>query len=138
MCHQLACSNASGENCMQLYVIGIGVLIAVASSYLFIRPQTGADLVVKVFTGRWLYAVALARIVLGAGLIGCAESVRFSQTIAAFGWLMVLAGLVLVVVTPSAVRRQARWFGGLPLAWIRLWLLTGVMLGAFITYAGLS
>ena len=119
------------------FVLFLGGVIAVASLVLMASPQRLTGLLDGVFGSRWIYAAALARLLIGAGLIASAQAVRFPGAIAVIGWLSVLGGLGLVVIPAPAMARITGWFAGLPAGLMRLWLALALLLGLFLVYAAL-
>ena len=71
------------------------------SLFLLVRPMAITGLLHRVFATRWLYGAALLRLLLGASLIASADTVKYSQAVALFGWLLVLGALLLVVIPVS-------------------------------------
>lgn len=137
-----ASTYASRRFTVSIIVLGLGVLVIVASLVLMVRTSYASDLLDKVLDkvlgSKWLYAAALVRLLLGAALIAAADSVRFPALINALGWLMVLGGLLLVVIPPATMERMTGWFGGLSAGWMRMWLLVALLLGLFLVYASLG
>lgn len=123
---------------MSGFVLAVGILVLVASLVLMARPQQGSGLLNRIFNSHWLYAAALARLLLGAGLIASADSVRFSAAVNVLGWLAVLGGLGLVVIPPALKERLTERFAGLTTGWMRLWLCAGLLFGLFLVYAALG
>ena len=85
------------------FVLVLGGLIAAASLVLIASPQRFTGILDGVLGSRWIYAAALARLLIGAGLIASAQAVRFPGAIAAIGWLAVVGGLALVVIPGTAM-----------------------------------
>ena len=123
---------------MSQLVLLVGLLVSGISLFLIIQPGRMAGLLDKVFGGRWLYAVALLRLLLGAGLIAAADSVAYSSTVSLFGWLFALSGLLLVVISAPVLRKMASWFGALSPTMTRLWLSLALLFGLFFVYAALA
>ena len=123
---------------MSQLVLLVGLLVSGISLFLIIQPGRMAGLLDKVFGGRRLYAVALLRLLLGAGLIAAADSVAYSSTVSLFGWLFALSGLLLVVISAPVLRKMASWFGALSPAMTRLWLSLALLFGLFFVYAALA
>ena len=120
------------------FVLAVGLLVAGASLYLWARVATMGAVLERVFGSRWLYAAALLRLLLGAGLIASADSVRHPGAVALCGWLFALGGILLVAIPSPAMRRMVGWFGGLAPGRARLWLSAGMLLGLFLIYAALG
>ena len=119
------------------FVLVLGGLIAAASLVLIASPQRFTGILDEVFGGRWLYAAALVRLLIGAGLIASAQAVRFPGAIAVIGWLAVVGGLALVVIPGPAMSRMTDWVSGLSTGVMRLWLVLALLLGLFLVYAAI-
>lgn len=120
------------------FVLAVGLLVTGVSLYLFVRVAAMGAVLERVFGSRWLYGAALLRLLLGAGLIASADTVRYPGAVAVLGWLFALAGIILVVIPAPAMRRMVAWFGGLTPLQARLWLCAGAVLGLFFVYAALA
>lgn len=120
------------------FVLAVGLLVTGVSLFLFVRVATMGAVLERVFGSRWLYGAALLRLLLGAGLIASADTVRYPEAVAVLGWLFALAGITLVVIPAPAMRRMVAWFGGFTPLQSRLWLCAGVVLGLFFVHAALA
>ena len=123
---------------MSLLVLLVGLLVSGISLFLIVQPGRMPGLLDKVFGSRWLYAVALLRLLLGAGLIAAASSVAYTSVVSLFGWLFAFSGLMLVVIPTPPLRKMASWFGALSPAMTRLWLSLALLFGLFFVYAALA
>lgn len=123
---------------MPQLVLLTGLLVAGISLFLLVRPAVMVGLLDRVFGSAWLYGAALLRLLLGAVLIGSADTVRYPLGVESFGWLFVLGGLTLVAVPQPVLLRMVGWFGQLPPAATRLWLAVALLVGLFLVYAGLA
>jgi hypothetical protein len=120
------------------FVLAVGLLVAGVSLFLWVRVAAMGAVLERVFNTRWLYGVALLRLLLGAGLIASADAVRHSGAVALCGWLFALAGISLVVIPAPAMRRMVGWFGRLTPGQARIWLSGGIVLGLFLVFAALA
>ena len=123
---------------MSQLVLLVGLLVSGISLFLIIQLGRMPGLLDKVFASRWLYAVALLRLLLGAGLIAAADSVAYSSVVSLFGWLFAFSGLLLVVIPAPPLRKMASWFGDLSPTMARLWLSLALLFGLFFVYAALA
>ena len=123
---------------MSLLVLLVGLLVSGISLFLIVQPGRMPGLLDKVFGSRWLYAVALGRLLLGAGLIAAASSVAYTSVVSLFGWLFAFSGLMLVVIPTPPLRKMASWFGALSPVMTRLWLSLALLFGLFFVYAALA
>lgn len=123
---------------MPQWVLAVGLLVTGSSLFLFVRVESMTGLLDKVFGTRWLYAAALARLLLGSVLIASAGTVAYPAAVALCGWLFALGALVLVVVPAPVLRRMAGWFAALSPALARLWLSMALLFGLFLLYAALA
>lgn len=120
---------------MSQWVFAVGLLVTAVSFFLLARPVAIKGLLDRVFGTRWLYGAALLRLLLGATLIASADTVKYSQAVALFGWLLVLGALLLVVIPAPVVRKLAGRFGQLSPAMARLWLCGALAFGVFLVLA---
>ncbi len=127
-----------GWDIVQEFVFGVGVIISLLAVALLIRPAVMLGVIEEVFSGRWLYLVALVRFLTGAGLIAAAPAVTFQTAVATLGWLFALGGLLLVSLPVAFVRQVVAWFIALPVWQVRLWVLLAVALGFFLVYTAAS
>jgi hypothetical protein len=126
-----------GEIMPQLVLL-TGLLVAGVSLFLMARPAAMAGLLDRVFGSAWLYGAALLRLLLGAALIGSADTVRYPPVVETLGWLFVVGGLALVALPLPLLRRLAGWFGRLSSAATRAWLSVAFLIGLFLVYVGLA
>lgn len=120
------------------FVLMVGVLLVGTSFYLAIQPQAMLALIDQALATRWIFLVALLRLMLGAALIASAQAVKFSEVIAAIGWLSALSGMVLVAVPPGVWDNLNEWLQSLPTLFLRVWTLIGLGLGSFLVFASLA
>jgi hypothetical protein len=123
---------------MPQFVLLVGVLISVTSVYLILQPDRLGPLLDRVFNSWRRYAVALARLLVGAGLIASADTVALPGAVSAAGWLYALAGLGLVALPEPAQRGMVMWFSGLSTLAARVWLLLSLAFGLFLVYCYLA
>ena len=120
---------------MQVLVLAVGVLLTAVSLYFLAVPQHLGPSLQRIYHSRWLFAVALLRLLLGAGLIAAAPSVALSFWVELAGWVFALSGMALVVIPPQALRRLVSWYAGLSVSGRRLWLTLALLFGLFFLYA---
>lgn len=116
-------------------VLGVGILISGVSLYFMACPDRLRLVLDAVFDSRWLYGVALLRLLVGAALIASAASVGYSALVELFGWLFALAGLALLVIPGPLLRRLLGWYTDLSAAMTRIWLGGALLFGLFFIYA---
>ena len=100
-----------------------------------VMPQRLRSSLDRVFNSRWLYGVALLRLLLGAALIASASTVGYAGLVELAGWLFALGGLALVVIPAPALGRLVAWYAGLSATMTRLWLSLALLFGLFFIFA---
>ena len=81
----------------------------------------------------FLFAV-IVRLVMGPVLIFAAPGSRFPVFFEVFGWVSIVAAIVILVSGRDRTGRLVDWFERFPALVIRLWCLFGVFFGAFLIY----
>jgi hypothetical protein len=84
---------------------------------------------------RLWFAVAL-RLALGALLIYAAPECRAPLAVRALGVITVIAAIGLVVLGPERMDGFVHWWTKRSPTILRVWSVLGVLLGAFLIYAG--
>ncbi|MFT6891657.1 MAG: hypothetical protein ACJASY_003716 [Halioglobus sp.] len=120
------------------FVLIAGVLLVGISLYLAVRPQAMLALIEQSLTTRWLFLVALLRLLLGAALLASASQVRFSEEVAVIGWIAALSGMVLVAIPLQVWDRLNDRVKAFPTLSLRVWPLAGLALGGFLLFAYFS
>jgi len=120
---------------MKYAAIAFGVFVILATVYALPKTQAAMQLARSVVSSRWLYAAALARILIGVMLLAVASDSRYPVAIEALGWLIVFAGLLLVVIPRSALLKMFSWIEALPRPVFLLASPFAVAFGGFIVYS---
>ncbi|NQU38171.1 MAG: hypothetical protein HQ526_11340 [Actinobacteria bacterium] len=121
---------------MTLAVALIGLLIAGVGLVGVIQPKRLIEWVDLFWKKDRLWFAAALRLALGALLIYAAPECRAAQVVRVLGVITVLAAVGLVVLGPERMDGFVRWWTERPPAILRVWSALGVMLGAFLVYAG--
>jgi hypothetical protein len=100
------------------------------------RPMSGP--VGRTLGSNWLYLASLASLLMGAGLLAACKAAVQPAAVEVLGWLLVLCGLGLVVLSRSAARRLARWLQSLPPWLARLVLLPALGSGAYLLWVAVA
>jgi hypothetical protein len=116
----------------------MGLVIVVFSLWLIVRTEQLTPLLDKFLVTRWIYLGALARLLLGAGLIASAHTVKFTELILALGWLLALGGLLLVALPQVLWIGLGRRFAALPIAVMRAWLMFALLFGIALLYVAFA
>ncbi len=119
-------------------IITTGVILIAASLPLLLKRQPMAGIVGRVLGSNWLYAAFLISLLAGAALLAACLATVQPQSVEAIGWLLVLCGLGLVVLSRSAARRLARWLQALSPWMARLVLLPALGLGVYLLWVVLA
>lgn len=123
----------------QTIVALFGVVIVLMSLWGLAFPQRLLRAVRSVMDKNWgMFFAVTVRIILGLSLLIAAPGSRFPFFVAALGWLTLLAAAALPVVGRRRLTDLLGWFQRRSNTLIRLWLVVGVLLGAFLIYAVLS
>ena len=84
--------------------------------------------------GSGLYVGIGSRVVLGVALIVAAPPARFPTLFAVLGWISIAAAIALPLFCRARLRALLGWFERMPTTLVRLWLVFGVVFGAFLLY----
>ena len=120
----------------QVIVLVFGATIAVAAAWGFFAPNKLMTFVSSTMDQPWGIVVAVvARLVLGAALIGVAPASAFPIVFQVLGALAIVAAVALAIAGRERVRRFMNWWIERFSASInRAWLLIGAAFGAFLVY----
>lgn len=118
-------------------IVGIfGVLIVLLSIWGIAVPNRLIDRVKGAMSKPWgLYVAVGARLVLGAALTIAAPTSMFPTAFRVLGWLAIAAAVALPFVGRVRIDALLGWFEGKPTLLIRIWLIFGVAVGAFLVHA---
>ena len=118
-----------------MIVAFFGVTIMVSSLAGIISPDRLMRAVRSVMDQNWgiVFAVVV-RIVLGVSLLLAARASKFVMPFQVLGWLALIAAAVLPVVGRNRLIFLLDWLQSLSGIFIRLWLVFGVLFGAFLLY----
>ena len=67
-------------------------------------------------------------------LIVAAPPARFPTLFAVLGWISIAAAIALPLFGRARLRALLGWFERMPTTLVRLWLVFGVVFGAFLLY----
>lgn len=121
---------------MTLVVALIGLLIGGVGLFGMAQPKRLVTWVDSVWKPDRLWLAVAIRLALGVLLIYAAPQCRMPEAVRIFGVITVLAALGLVVLGPERMRVFVHWWTERPPAIIRVWSVGGLLLGAFLIYAG--
>ena len=119
----------------QYTVYLFGVVIVALSVWGFVVPNRLIALVTSSMNrGSGLYVGIGSRVVLGVALIVAAPPARFPTLFAVLGWISIAAAIALPLFGRARLRALLGWFERMPTTLVRLWLVFGVVFGAFLLY----
>ena len=119
----------------QYTVYLFGVVIVALSVWGVVVPNRLIALVTgSMNRGAGLYVGIGSRVVLGVALIVAAPPAKFPTLFAVLGWISIAAAIALALFGRTRLRALLGWFERLPTTLVRLWLMVGVVLGAFLLY----
>ena len=119
----------------QTIILAVGITVCVLSAWGLSAPDRLRKLVGGVMERDWgMYFAVGVRLVLGLALILAASQSRFPLTFTVLGAITLVAAVALPFVGRERIVRLLAWFGRLPPAAIRVWLLFGIAFGGFLVY----
>jgi hypothetical protein len=121
---------------MTLIISVFGVFIAGAGIWGFIAPKPMVKSVLKVWNQPWgIYLAIAVRIGLGVVFIVAANETRYPGFFNFFGYLMIIAAVLIAIIGRQRLDRFIRWWVDASPIVTRLWLLLATAFGAFLVYA---
>ena len=84
--------------------------------------------------GAGLYVGIGSRVVLGVALIVAAPPARFPTLFVVLGWISIAAAIALLLFGRARRRALLGGFERMPTTLVHLWLVFGVVFGAFLLY----
>ena len=121
---------------MTLVVALVGLLIGGVGLFGMAQPKRLVAWVVSVWSKDRLWFAVATRLALGALLIYAAPECRAPQAVRVLGVIAVLAAVGLVFLGSERMNAFVVWWTERPAAIVRGWSSAGVLLGAFLVYAG--
>ena len=121
---------------MYYIIILFGLLITALSFYILFQPKVALEHVLNRAGSTHLYVLAIgARIGMGLILLLYADQSRFPLTLHILGYLMLVAGIILLLIGRPRFERLVKWAirTFVNMAWLPATL--GVVLGLFLIYA---
>ncbi len=113
-----------------------GLVILGMSVWGIVSPRRLVRVVQRVMhAGTGMVAAVGARIILGAALIIAAPVSWTPRVFLALGVLILAAAFVLPFVGSARVEQLLAWAGTWPAYALRLWLVVGILFGAYLTAA---
>jgi len=120
----------------QVIVIIFGIAVGLLSIWGIIVPNKLIAMVSGVMSKpSGMYAAIVARLILGVALIISAPDSMYPAVFTVLGWITIVAAFVLPIMGRARIAALLGWFERTPKAAIRVWLLFGLMFGAFLVYA---
>ena len=121
---------------MTLVVALVGLLIGGVGLFGMAQPKRLVAWVVSVWSKDRLWFAVAIRLALSALLIYAAPECRAPQAVRGLGVITVLAAVGLVFLGSERMSAFVHWWTERPAAIVRGWSAAGVLLGAFLVYAG--
>ena len=119
----------------QYTVYLFGVVIVALSVWGVVVPNRLIALVTgSMNRGSGLYVRIGSRVVLGVALIVAAPPARFPTLFAVLGWISIAAAIALSLFGRASLGALLGWLERMPTTLVRLWLVFGVVFGAFLLY----
>ena len=117
---------------MKFLVLLVGIVLLGVGLAVFLFPGVFVDVLSVVDRRRNHYLIALGRVIMGVILAVGAPTTAWPVVISWIGYLLIAAGIALVLVPPPYTQRIARWWGGKTNAVVRLWMLLPLVLAGVI------
>lgn len=113
----------------------IGAMVAVASVLGLVMPDVLVRLVTKVAERGMAFPFATSvQILLGASVLTAAAVSRFPALFTAFGWITIVAVIVLVFVGQRGMQRTLQWVARWSATPVRICLAVAAVIGVFLVY----
>ena len=117
----------------EIVVVLMGIVIVLLSLWGVASPVRLMRRVRSVMDESWgMHFAVVVRIILGISLLVAAPASKFVVLFKALGWLTLIAAAALI--GHKRLVSVIDWFQGFPRPAIRLWLMFGVLFGAFVVY----
>lgn len=121
---------------MTTIIAAFGILIIGMCAWGLVAPKALIGWVLKVWNRPWAIYFAIAmRIALGVLFILAADETRYPQVFNIFGYLMIIAAIMIAIVGRKRLDTFIQWWVDSSPMFARAWLLFGMAFGAFIIHA---
>jgi len=95
---------------MKIFFKVIGAFFALTGVYFLFDPSEVSQLLMNNSAEKWIYITAIvARFILGALLIIAAKQSRYPIAIRVFGYLVILAGIILIFIGHNGFQDLLSW-----------------------------
>lgn len=124
------------EFAAQAVVLLFGIVLSVLAVWGISQPLRFREAISTVIEKRSGFYLAIGtRLLLGAALMTAASFSRFPRTFSVFGWIAIVAAVVLFLIGRRRFRDFAAWWlRKFSDPFMRVWLLAAVAFGAFLIY----
>ena len=121
---------------MTMTIAIFGIMIIASSAWGVVAPKTLAKMVMNVMNRPWgLYFAVVVRIGLGLLFVLAADETRFPGAFRFLGYLMLIAAALIPLIGRKRLSRLMEWLHAKPPFVLRIWLIFGIVFGAFVVYA---
>lgn len=115
----------------------LGAILALFGLVGMVRPSTFLETIAGWPPGkRWTSAI-VSRLVLGGTALAAAADTLHPPLVMAFGWLVLVAAIALLLIGPRRLDAMVDWWLRMPAATVAFGFALGVLLGAFLVYTAL-
>jgi hypothetical protein len=119
----------------QIVVAALGAFLCAFSIWGLYAPARLCKFAIDFIKKDWAIAVAvIGRLALGAALIGAAPASRLPEFFHVFGWLAIVAAVVMLFMGRDRLLKLGAWFGRLSNLVIRVWLMFALLFGGVLIY----
>jgi hypothetical protein len=117
------------------FVVLFGLLIVSTCLPAFFKPQWLFEFAKPMLERDWLMFLAVGiRVALGLALLLVARDSAFPLAFKILGWLAIVAAAALPFIGMARIKTLIDWIERLPTFAIRLWVVAGIALGAFLLF----
>lgn len=114
----------------------IGALILALSVWGIVVPNKLLALVRGIMGQQGgIQGAVLVRLILGLALLIAAPASRYPSLLTYLGWLALIAAAGLGLMGRARLLRFVGWFDNMSVTAVRLWLVVGIVFGAFLIHA---
>jgi len=117
-------------------ILLFGALMSLGGAVLLIRPEIIFSIITEYGDSLSLHIFAvIVRVLFGVALVVGASESKYPIVLQIFGWLLISAALVIVVIGRERFKKLVKWSVKLPPLIYRLASVLSILLGCFFIYA---
>lgn len=121
-----------------IVIVGlVGVVIGVIGGLVILAPLQLRNVLSHVTEIRWLWVIAITRVICGAGLLYAAAATCSPELVSVFGVILVADGIMVPILGPPGIRRMVDWWLRISDMWVRLWGVVATAIGGVLIWSAL-